>query len=114
MHYLILNYVTPPDHASTARAEADRDGPVWAAYTKAMIDAGVFVAGNALHPADAATTVRLRAGQRDIADGPYAATKEQLGGYYVIDAPDLDTALAWAARNPAAATGAVEVRPIVA
>lgn len=111
MHYLILNYVTPPDRADAPR-DTD-DGPLWGAYTKAMIDAGVFVTGNALQPAATATTVRLRAGQRDIADGPYAATKEQLGGYYVIDAPDLDSALAWAARNPAAATGAVEVRPIV-
>lgn len=59
-----------------------------------------------------ATTLRLVEGRRDIHDGPYAETKEQLGGFYLIEVPDIDTALEWAARNPAAATGAVEVRPV--
>jgi hypothetical protein len=69
--------------------------------------------GNALVPTFSATTVRVRDGRRDVQDGPYADTKEQLGGYYVIDVPDLDAALEWAAKNPAASTGAVEVRPIL-
>lgn len=113
MHYMILNYMppSPQDDAQTVAAAAD--GAVWGRYTRALIDAGVFVGGNALHPSDTATTLRLQDGERDIQDGPYAASKEQFGGYYIIDVPDLDTALHWAALNPAAALGAVEVRPVV-
>eukprot|EP01032_Pedospumella_encystans_P037322 gene37322-42272_t len=80
-----------------------------AAYTRALTDAGIMVGGGALLPSHTATTVRLRDGSRDLHDGPYAETKEQLGGFYIIDVPDLDTALEWAARNPAASTGVVEV-----
>jgi len=114
MQYMLLNYTTPDRYrdAEDVRAAAGADD-VWGVYTRALIDAGVLVSGNALHPAEAATTVRLRAGAAEIEDGPYATTKEYLGGYYVIEVPDLDAALAWAARNPAAADGAVEVRPIV-
>jgi hypothetical protein len=72
-----------------------------------------MVSGNGLQQPGAAATLRLRDGQRLVQDGPYADTKEQLGGFYLIEAPDLDAALAWAARNPAAATGAVEVRPVL-
>jgi len=113
MKYIILNYVTPRDRTASDSAVTDEDGPAWAAYTRAMLDAGVMVGGSALHPASSATTVRLHEGQRDVQDGPYADTKEQLGGFYLIDVPDLDAALGWAARNPAAATGAVEVRPVL-
>ena len=70
-----------------------------------------MVGGAALQPPAVATTVRQRDGKREVQDGPYAEAKEQLGGYCVIDVPDLDQALAWAARCPAASTGAVEVRP---
>jgi hypothetical protein len=112
MHYMILNYTPPADHPDAEAVRAAAEGPLWGAYTRAMIEAGVFVSGNALHPAATATTLRLRGGVREIEDGPYAASKEQLGGYYIIDVPDLDTALAWAARNPAAGSGAVEVRPV--
>ena len=113
MQFMICNYVTAQDFATEGRSGTDTDGPAWGAYTRAMIDAGVMVSGNALHPAHTATTLRIRDGQRELADGPYAVTKEQLGGYYIIDVPDLDTALEWAARNPAATNGAVEVRPVV-
>lgn len=112
MHYMIMNYVQSTDFASNDRAETTVDGPAWGAYTQALIDSGVMVGGNALHPSHAATTLRIREGHRELADGPYAETKEHLGGYYIIDVPDLDTALDWAAKNPAASTGAVEVRPI--
>jgi hypothetical protein len=112
MHYMIMNYVQPTDFAANDRAETAVDGPAWGAYTQALIDAGVLVGGNALHPSHAATTLRIRDGRRELADGPYAETKEHLGGYYIIDVPDLDTALEWAAKNPAASTGAVEVRPV--
>lgn len=111
MRFAILNYVKPDGFAGRL-AENDPDGPAWGAYTKALIEAGVLVGGAALMPSHAATTLRLVEGRRDIQDGPYADTKEQLGGFYLIEVPDIDTALEWAARNPAAATGAVEVRPV--
>ena len=113
MQYMIMNWVRPSDFAESGGNEVDPDGTAWGAYTKALIDAGVMRGGNALKPSYTATTVRLRDGQREVQDGPYADTKEHLGGYYLIEVPDLDEALAWAARNPAASTGAVEVRPVV-
>ncbi|MEQ8282760.1 MAG: YciI family protein [Roseitalea porphyridii] len=112
MQYMIMNYVRPDEFVGEGTPD-NQPKEAWKAYTQAMIDAGVMVEGNALHPAHTATTVRLRDGQREIADGPYADTKEHLGGYYIIEVPDLDTALDWAARNPAAGSGAVEVRPVV-
>lgn len=113
MQYMIMNYVQPRDAAEFGRPESDPDGPAWGAYTQALIAAGVMRSGNALKPTFSATTVRLRDGRRDVQDGPYADTKEHLGGYYIIDVPDLDTALEWAAKNPAASSGAVEVRPVL-
>lgn len=113
MQYMIMNYVTPDADGTADAAREARDGAAWGSYTRALIDAGVMVGGNALHPAGTATTLRLRDGVRDVQDGPYAATKEHLGGYYVIEVPDLDAALEWAARNPAASMGAVEVRPVI-
>jgi hypothetical protein len=113
MHYMMLHYVPPSDYADADAIRAAADGDIWGAYTRALIEAGVFVSGNALHPADMATTLRVRGTARDIQDGPYADSKEQFGGYYIIDAPDLDTALHWAALNPAASRGAVEVRPVI-
>jgi hypothetical protein len=112
MQFAILNYVKPTQFADN-KPENDPDGPAWGAYTKALLDAGVMVGGAALLPSHAATTLRIQDGVRDLHDGPYADTKEQLGGFYLIEVPDLETALKWAARNPAASTGAVEVRPIV-
>jgi hypothetical protein len=112
MTYTILVYETPADFG--ARGDATRREAYWGAYrayTVALREAGVMVGGAGLQPPAAATTVRQRDGRRDVQDGPYAEVKEQLGGYYVIDVPDLDRALEWAARCPAAASGAVEVRP---
>jgi hypothetical protein len=83
------------------------------AYTKALMESGMMLGGNALQPSLTATTVRVRDGKTQVLDGPFADTKEQLGGYYLIDAPDLDTALEWAARCPGASFGAMEVRPIM-
>lgn len=113
MQYIIMNYMPPSDHADADAVRAAADGELWDAYTRALIDAGVMVGGEALLPAHTATTIRIEGGTRQIQDGPYAATKEQLGGFYVIDVPDLDTALEWAARNPAASLGAVEIRPVL-
>jgi len=77
-----------------------------------MQKAGVIVGGNRLRPTASASTVRVATGKTQVLDGPYAETKEQLGGYYMIDVPDLDAALSWAARCPGASHGAIEVRPI--
>lgn len=112
MRYAMLNYV-PPGNYADRKPENDPDGPAWGAYTRALMEAGIMVGGGALLPSHTATTVRLRDGSRDLHDGPYAETKEQLGGFYILDVPDLDTALEWAARNPAASTDAVEVRPLL-
>jgi hypothetical protein len=81
------------------------------AYTKALIEAGVFVSTDWLKPSFTATTITLKDGGRRVQDGPFSAAKEQIGGYYVIDVPDLDVALDWAAKCPAAQAGVVEVRP---
>ncbi len=112
MQYTILVYERPDmfdDREAPEKKEA-----YWGAYEaygKALAEAGVIVGGAALVPPGSATTVRLEGERRLVQDGPIADTKEQLGGYYVIDVPDLDAALDWAARCPAAAGGAVEVRP---
>ena len=113
MQYIIMNYTKPTDLADADSVRKAADGEVWGAYTRALIDAGVFVSGEALHPSHTATTLRVSDSGREIHDGPYADTKEQFGGFYVIDVPNLDEALEWAARNPAASSGAVEVRPVI-
>jgi hypothetical protein len=112
MNYTILMYESDADFARrTDPGQRATYVAGWAAYTKALKDAGVFVAGAGLHAPNAGTTLRLTGGQRLVQDGPYADTKEQLGGFCIIDVPNLDAALDWAARCPAAANGAIEVRP---
>ena len=111
MNYTLLIYqpksLTWPDAAAR---EAYSGGFV--GYTKALQDAGVMVAGAGLQSPATATTLRVHNGKRQVQDGPYADTKEQLGGYYLIDVADLDAALAWAGRCPGASHGIVEVRPV--
>jgi hypothetical protein len=112
MKYTVLIYESEADFK--ARTDETRKAAYWGAYrayTQALRDAGVMVGGAPLEPAHLATTIRQQHGQRQVQDGPYAEAKEQLGGYYVIEVPDLDKALEWAARCPAASSGAVEVRP---
>ena len=84
----------------------------YGAYLDAMASAGVLLGGERLKPAHTATTVRTRNGKTEVLNGPYAETREQLGGYLLIEVPDLDAALSWAARCPSAEIGSVEVRPI--
>jgi len=96
-----------------ARTDPAKKDAFWGAfvpYARALLNAGIVVGGAGLEPPDTATTVRYEQGQRLVQDGPFAATKEQLGGFFIIDAPDLETALTWAARYPAGAGGGVEVR----
>lgn len=113
MNYVLLIANAPDAWEPTDALPEVDDGVIedWATYTRALEAAGVLVGGHALFGADAATTVRVRNGRRLLTDGPFAETEEHLVGYYVIDVPDLDTALDWAARVPNARTGAIEVRP---
>jgi hypothetical protein len=108
MKYMLLINSTEAE----AEAAGDNFGE-WMAYDKSVRDSGVFVAGHALADLTTATTVRVGAnGERTITDGPFAESREILGGYYVIDVPDLDAALDWAARCPGAKVGSIVVRPI--
>jgi hypothetical protein len=111
MLYTILIHETADDFAR--RTDPKRQAEYWASwppYAQALRDAGVFAGGAGLDPPSSATLLRLREGRRLVQDGPYADTKEQLGGYFVIDVPDLETALRWAERCPTSATGTVELR----
>ena len=114
MQYMLL--IAREDAITTDAAPEDREkiSGAFMAYTRALKEAGVMLAGDALQPSTTATTVRVRDGKTQVLDGPYAEAKEQLGGYYLIDVPDLDTALEWAARCPGAAFGSMEVRPVMA
>ncbi len=112
MQYLLLIYSDDAAMATASEAETGQMVAAYGAYTEAMAKAGVMVGANRLRPASAATTVRSHGGKTQVLDGPYAETKEQLGGYYRIEAPDLDAALSWAERCPGAAHGAIEVRPV--
>jgi hypothetical protein len=114
MKYAILVYETPAELA--AREDPERTVAYWSAYTaysNALRDAGVAAGGAGLQVPALATTVRLREGKRFVQDGPFADTKELLGGLFIIDVPDLSVALAWAERCPASSTGSVEVRPML-
>jgi hypothetical protein len=113
MHYMLLIY-TPEEYWAN-RSDEDRAAmsQEYFAVTQAMRDAGAFVAGDALQPIATATTVRVSAGDALTTDGPFAETKEQLGGYYLLDVESLDEALEWAAKIPAARHGSVEVRPVM-
>jgi hypothetical protein len=112
MQYMLLIY---GNEAAAQTATQEQMGQVMAAYrayTDAMQQAGVFKAGAPLQPTATATTVRNADGKTQVLNGPYAETREQLGGYYLIDVPDLDAALSWAARCPGATYGVMEVRPV--
>ena len=85
----------------------------WMAYIGALQGSGIVKHGNGLQPPHMSTSVRLRGGKRQVQDGPFADTREQLGGYFIIDVKSLDEALEWAARAPCAATGGAEVRPVL-
>ena len=113
MKYMLLIYVDEAKGAKVAQeiGETQMSAP-YIAYTEALQKAGVIVGGDRLQPTATATTVRVSDGKTQVLNGPYAETREQLGGYYMIDVPDLDAALSWAARCPGAAHGTVEVRPL--
>jgi hypothetical protein len=114
MHYMLILNETAEEF--TKRTHPEHSGPYWGAWTSfigAMTAAGVVVKGDGLQGPHTATTVRVRDGRRVVQDGPFADTKEQLGGYFVIDVANLDQALEWAAKAPSAACASVEVRPVL-
>jgi len=108
MQFMLLIYEDDAERVE----KMDERMPICAAYAEAMKKAGIYVTGNRLRGVGTATSVRVSDGKTRVVDGPYAEAKEQLGGFHVIDVPDLDTALAWAARCPSASRRVVEVRPI--
>jgi hypothetical protein len=112
MQYMLLIYGDERAAESVPREQMVETINAYMAYTQALRDAKVLVASNRLRPTSAATAVRIKDGRTNVLDGPFAETKEQLGGYYLIDVADLDAALSWAGRCPAARYGTVEVRPI--
>lgn len=112
MNYLLLIY--EDEKALHARDEKTRNQVFqeYGAFTASVRDGGQFVAGDALQPTSTATSVRVRDGETITTDGPFAETKEQLGGFYLVSAKDLDEAISLAARIPSARFGTIEVRPI--
>ena len=112
MQYLLMIYRNEAEQAKMDAGTAKKMMEDYGAFTQSIIQSGNFKAGDRLQDASTATTVRVRDGKTLTTDGPFAETREQLGGYYLIDARDLDAALAIAARIPSARYGSIEVRPI--
>ena len=112
MQYILMAYVNEAGWLGLTKPQQEQGMASYKAYTEALTAAGVFKGGNSLGPSATATTVRVVDGKAQVLDGPYADSKEQCGGYFIIDVADLDAALAWAARCPAAGHGVVEVRPL--
>ena len=113
MQYLLLIYRNEADLGKMTPADRKAMTADYGAFTQSIIQSGHFKAGDGLQPTTTATTVRVREGKTLTTDGPFAETREQLAGYYLIEAQDLDTALAIAARIPGAKTGSIEVRPVM-
>lgn len=112
MQYMLLIYGSEANEQAVPPEAMKQVIAAYGAYTQALKTAGVLVASDRLRPSSAATTVRITNAKTAVLNGPYAETREQLGGYYTIEVPDLDAAIAWAARCPGAAHGAIEVRPV--
>lgn len=107
--YLLLLYATESD---IPERDESAEFPLWMRFTESLQEAGVLLGGNRLSPSEAATTLRVRNEETEIVDGPFAISKEYLGGYYLLECADLDDALGHAARVPLARYGSVEVRPV--
>ena len=112
MKYMLLIYNEEKGLETMSQSEGEKVMAAFMAYSEAVKKAGAFVDSQRLQPTNTASTVTTAGGKTQVLDGPYAETKEQLGGYYLIEAPDLDAAISWAARCPAAAFGRIEVRPV--
>ncbi len=114
MEYMLIFTESAADYAKRDNpAEMQSYWGAWGAYVNAIEQAGITVTGRGLLPPDTATTVRVRDGQRQVHDGPYAEAKEMISGFFIINVPDLDTALEWAARSPSSSYSSTEVRPVM-
>ncbi|MGA6988619.1 MAG: YciI family protein [Terriglobales bacterium] len=112
MQFALLIFESPEAFAARNGDGTDPYTAAWRPYYKALVESGAYIAGEPLEVPETGTTVRLKDGKRRVQDGPFADTKEQLGGFIIMELPSLDAALDWAARCPASSTGAVEVRPL--
>ncbi len=112
MQFALMIYHTPEEFDFRKNDYSHPHLGAWRAYYKALVGAGVYVAGDALEVPETGTTVRVREGKRRVQDGPYADTKEQLGGFIILELPSIDAAIGWAERCPGASMGAVEIRPL--
>lgn len=113
MQYVLLNYEKTETFVARTNEQQETYWGAWTAYIAALNEAGVMVGGQGLQSPAVATTLRLEGGKRHVQDGPYADTKEQLAGFFILELPSLDDAMQWAARCPAASDGAVEIRPVL-
>jgi hypothetical protein len=113
MRYMLLIYGDEREWATMTEEESAAEMGRWGAYTEAIQTEGIMRAGDALQPTATATTVRVRDGEALVTDGPFAETREQLGGYYLIECESLDQAIDAARRIPSVGTGSVEVRPLM-
>lgn len=113
MQYMLLLYSEPDAGPAPGTPEQAAEMQEWFAFTEELVEAGVMRGGEALHGLETATTVRVRDGETLSTDGPFAETKEMLGGFYVIDVEDLDAATAIAAKVPSVPYGSVEIRPVM-
>ena len=113
MHYLLMIYSAESGSADATPEAGARMMAAYDAFTNEVKEAGAFVAGDGLQPTSTATTVRVRDGETLLTDGPFAETREQLGGYYLLECGDLDEAVRWAAKVPGAHYGCIEVRPVM-
>ncbi len=112
MKYMLLIFLDESMMQGASEEQKKQGFAAYVAYTEAMKKAGILAGGERLQPSMSATTVRVSKGKTEVLNGPYAESREQLGGYYTIDVPDLDAALSWAARCPGASRGTIEVRPV--
>jgi hypothetical protein len=112
MEYMLLIHADDNKFETLPQATQSQALAAYGAYTEALRKADIVRSSNRLRPGSTATTVRVREGKTEVLNGPFIETREELGGYYLIDVPDLDTALSWAARCPGASHGSVEVRPV--
>jgi hypothetical protein len=112
MQFALLIYESPEAFAMRKGDGTDPYTGAWRVYHKALSESGTYLAGDPLEVPETGTTVRLKDGKRRVQDGPFADTKEQLGGFIILELPSIDAALDWAARCPAASSGIVEVRPL--
>ena len=113
MQYALLIYDDPTGAPASESPEAQAEFGAWMTYSEDLGNSGAMRGGEALHPPTEATSVRVRGGEALVTDGPFAETKEVLGGFYIIDVPDLDAALEWAKKIPSVGRGTVEVRPVM-